>query len=340
MACLVTRVAVSGAGALLVLSAASQALAWGATGHRLIGALGAAALPPEVPAFVHTPEAVRDIGELAREPDRSKGSGKIHDTTRDPAHFIDVDDAGKILGGPALDALPPTRAEYDVALQAVKSDSYHAGYLPYAIVDGWQQLVKDFAYWRVLKAAIPRERDAEHKAWLERDLVRREAQTINDLGVWAHYVGDASQPMHASVHFNGWGPYPNPNGYTQDRVHAYFEGAFVRAYVGPERIRADMTPLQICEEAINVCTARYIGATAATVEPYFALQKAGGFVDGDARGRAFTAQRIAAGASSVRDLVVIAWRASSQGSVGYPALTVDQVVRDGVDPFDALYGED
>ena len=28
-----------------------------------------------------------------------------------------------------------------------------AGYLPYSIVDGWQQLVKDFGYWRVLVAA-------------------------------------------------------------------------------------------------------------------------------------------------------------------------------------------
>ena len=42
------------------------------------------------------------------------------------------------------------------ALQAVHTDSYHAGYLPYSIVDGWEQLAKDFAYWRVLTAAIPR----------------------------------------------------------------------------------------------------------------------------------------------------------------------------------------
>ena len=35
--------------------------------------------------------------------------------------------------------------------------------------------------------------------------------------------------MHVSVHFNGWGDYPNQQGYTTSKkLHAYFEGAFVR----------------------------------------------------------------------------------------------------------------
>ena len=71
------------AGALSVLTSASQALAWGSTGHRLIGQIGMASLPDEVPAFLRTPDAVKDIGELAREPDRWRGSGKTHDTARD-----------------------------------------------------------------------------------------------------------------------------------------------------------------------------------------------------------------------------------------------------------------
>ncbi len=51
---------------------------------------------------------------------------------------------------------------------------------------------------------------------------------IRDLGVWSHYIGDGSQPMHVSVHYNGWGNYPNPNGYTMAKIHAYFEGEYVR----------------------------------------------------------------------------------------------------------------
>jgi hypothetical protein len=323
-----------------MLAPAPRALAWGATGHRLIGELGAASLPPELPAFLRTPQASQDVGELAREPDRWKASGKLHDTNRDPGHFLDLDDSGKVAGGPPLDPLPPTRSDYEAALRAVGTDSYHVGYLPYTIADGWQQLVKDFSYWRVLTAAIPREADPAHKAWMERDLARREALILSDMGEWSHYVGDGSQPMHVSIHFNGWGPFPNPNGYTQDKVHAPFEGALVRQSVTLDKVRAKMTPPNPCRDAIEVCVSHYLAATHATVEPFYAMEKAGGLKPGDPRGPAFAAERIAAAASEVRDLTTTAWEASADGNIGYPAITVDQVVKGGLDPYDALYGED
>ena len=325
--------------ALLWLASPQRALAWGATGHRLIGQAAAAALPPELPAFLRTPQAIRDLGELAREPDRWRGAGKTHDTTRDPGHFVDIDDNGKILGGPALAALPRTRSEYDAALRAVGSDSFHAGYLPYTIVDGWQQLTMDFAYWRVLTAAIPRERSPARKAWLQQDLARREALTLADLGDWSHYVGDGSQPMHASVHYNGWGDYPNPHGYTQDRVHVPYEGDFVRRFVTLKAVRAGMAPPKACA-AIETCAADYLAQTNASIIPFYEMQKSGGLNGADPAGRAFTVERVAAGAAELRDLTVAAWAASAKGAIGYPAITVDQVVNGGLDPYDALYGED
>jgi hypothetical protein len=334
------RLAAFAACVLAIAAPTSRALAWGATGHRLIGQLAVASLPDDLPAFLRTPEAIEAVGEYAREPDRWKGSGAVHDTERNPAHFVDVDDGGKILGGPALAALPATRAEYEKALAAVGTSSYQAGYLPYSIVDGWQQLAKDFAYWRALRAAIPQEKDPEHKAWLERDLARREALTLRDLGVWAHYVGDGSQPMHVSVHFDGWRDYPNPHGYTQDHVHAPFEGAFVRANIGLDEVRAAMQRPEPCVDAVESCVARYLAATAASVEPFYALQKDGAFTGPDlTRGKAFAAARLAAGADEARALIVSAWAASAKGSVGYPPVTVEQV-ESGVDPYDALYGED
>ena len=332
--------AVGLAAAVLILGAAPQAHAWGATGHRIIGQLGVESLPTGLPAFLYTPAAVEAVGELAREPDRWKGSGKTHDTSRDPAHFIDIDDNGRILGGPALNALPPTRAEFDAALRAINSDGFHAGYLPYSIVDGWQQLAKDFAYWRVESAAINLEKNPDHRAWMERDLKRREDLILSDAGEWAHYVGDGSQPMHVSVHFNGWGGYPNPNGYTQDRVHAFFEGEFVRRFVTEDGVRAAMPPAQSCAAEIGICAAQYLAATQATVEPFYALQKTGGFAGADPRGVAFAIQRIAAGAAEVRDLITAAWAASRTGTVGYPPVTLDQVTSGAAEAYDPLYGED
>jgi hypothetical protein len=326
-------------GVVAVLAPASRALAWGATGHRLIGVAAAQALPPSLPAFLRTPRSIEDLGELAREPDRWRASGKTHDTTRDPGHFVDVDDQGRVEGGPPLNALPPTRSEYDAALAAVKSDSFHAGYLSYSIVDGWQQLVKDFAYWRVLTADIPREHDPARRAWLQNDLSRREYLIMADLGDWSHYVGDGSQPLHVSVHYNGWGAYPNPHGYTEEKVHVPFESPFVRAFVTLAAVKAAMTPLKACP-AIETCTAAYLTRTAATVIPFYEMLKAGGLLGDHPAGLAFTVERVAAGASELRDLTVAAWNASAHASVGYPAVTVEDVVAGRVDPYDALYGDD
>lgn len=327
------------AGALALLAPAGAAHAWGATGHRIIGRLGAESLPDSVPAFLRAPAAIETIGELAREPDRWRAAGKTHDNARDGAHFVDLDDNGKVLGGPALSALPQTRTDYETALRAVGAESAHAGWLPYSIIDGWQQVAKDFAYWRVLTAAIPRETDSRRRAWLEADLKRREDLTVHDIGVWAHYVGDASQPLHVSVHFNGWGDFPNPKGYTQERVHVPFEGAFVRQWVSEDDVRAAMPAPAPCAP-IEACVAQYLGETAQSVIPFYDLQKAGGLTGPAPAGKAFAAARLGAASARLRDMVTSAWSASAHGAVGFPPVTVDQVVRLKADPYDALYGED
>jgi hypothetical protein len=326
--------------ALAMIAAAPRAMAWGATGHRIIGRLSITALPGDMPAFLRAAAAREALGELAREPDRWKGSGKVHDSERDPAHFLDLGDDGRVFGGPALADLPPTRADYDAALRAVGADSWKGGYLPYAIIDGWQQLARDFAYWRVDTAAAGHVADPAHRAWFGADAERRRALILRDLGTLAHYVGDGSQPMHVSTHFNGWGPGPNPDGFTQDRVHAPFEGAFVRSYVDEAQVAAAMAPYHDCQCAIEARMRDYLAATNRTVRPLYQLYKDGGFDNGDARGRAFAAARLAAGASELRDEIVDAWRASAGGEVGWPALKVADVVAGKIDPFDSLFGED
>jgi hypothetical protein len=334
----ITLGALAFAGAAL---AAASALAWGATGHRMIGVLAVQALPAELPAFLRTPEAAQRIGELAREPDRWKSSGQVHDSDRDPAHFINLDDQGLTEAGMALDALPPTHGDYEAAAAVAGRDLSHLGYLPYALEDGFQQLAKDFAYWRVDKAAVRLAADPRRRAWFERDAAAREELILRDLGVFAHYVGDASQPLHVTVHYNGWGPGPNPEGFANGRTtHADFEGAFVRANLAPQSVRARMTPFHDCRCDLDERIRFYLLATHAKVEPFYRLEKAGGFRGGDQRGVDFAAERLAAGASELRDLIVLAWRASSGVGVGYPQVTVRDVEAGRVDPYDALYGKD
>jgi hypothetical protein len=319
--------------------AVTQAVAWGNTGHRMIGMLAVEALPAELPAFLRNKKTIAAMGELAREPDRWKGAGKIHDSDRDPAHFVDIGDDGKILGGPLLTDLQPTRAEYEKALAAAGTDSWQAGYLQYSIIDGYQQLVKDFGYWRVVSAAEKRAK-GKQKAWYKADRLRREQLILRDLGEFAHYVGDGSQPLHATVHFNGWGDYPNPKGYTTARIHGPFEGAFVFQTVKADGVRAAMRPFEDCKCPIEKRTIGYLQTTQTQVEPLYSLWSEGAFKGDDARGAAFATTRIAAGASELRDLTILAWRDSASIKVGWPAVSVADVEAGKADPWEAMLGAD
>lgn len=302
------------------------ALAWGATGHELVSGVAAELLPDEIPAFVRTPEAVADITVFGRELDRSKGAGETHDKERDPGHFVSLDDAARVMGVMPLDAIPATQEAYDTALRARNFTQYGAGYLPLAIVDGWQQLVKDFAYWRAASVGARTAVDPADRAWFDADRQRRERLLTRDLGIWSHYPGDAAQPLHVSVHFDGWGPFDNPRGFTTKRgIHARFEGAFVRANVPRETVKALVPPYRDCVCSIQERARTLILASHAAVVPFYELEQRGAFVDGNAEGIAFAAGRLADAAGALRDMIVDAWRASADIGVGYPMISVRDI---------------
>lgn len=321
--------------------AASHALAWGSSGHRMIGRAAIESLPPELPPFLRTQASATAVGELSREPDRSRDSGRTHDADRDPGHFVDADDQGRIAGALLLAALPATRDDYEKALRAAGASSWSIGYLPYSIIADWQQVRKDFAYWRVDEAGARFTSDPAHRAWLEADRDRREQQILFDIGLLSHFVGDGSMPLHVSIHFNGWGAFPNPNGYTEERVHVPWEGAFVRQVVTYAAVKARLPPFRDCGCPIEQRVGAYLASDLATVIPFYELEKAGAFSPGAAKGVDFTTERVAAGAAELRDEIVLAWRQSGKESVGYqPSVSVADVEAGKVDPYDSLFGVD
>jgi hypothetical protein len=338
------RLALAALAVVVAGGVAMQASAWGNTGHRLIGVAAVRGLPEEMPAFLRTPGASAEVGELAREPDRWKGGGQPHDRERDTAHFIDLDDSAHVMNaqGPSIDALPNLKSEYDAALVAAGLDVNDAGYLPYAIWDGYQQLVRDFAYWRVLNAQAARETDPGKRAWYEEDLRRRESLILRDMGVLGHYVGDGSQPHHTTIHYNGWSrDAPNPEGFTTSRqTHGLFEGAFTARVARLDAVEAAMTAPRLDGFEMRPRVAAYLKTTLAEVRPFYVLEKAGGFRDTDARGAGFVIARLAAGASELRDLYILAWRDSADDNIGWPIVKVAEVEAGTADPWLAMYGED
>lgn len=308
--------------AIFVLAACAAstayALAWGGKGHTIVSHVGAQMIAKQhqLPAFLTSPSAVFEIGYLGPEEDRLKGSGTAWDADNDPGHFLDVRDDGTIAGVVRLSDMPPSQEAYERALETANTDEYRQGYLPYSLLDGWEQLRMDFAYWRVDKGPVRA---------LDQQLILR------DIGMWSHFVGDASQPLHVTVHFNGWGHYPNPNRYTQSsRTHEFFESAFVDRVANEravERLVSAKSALPVPSSLLSQATVmheieRYLQQTANTVPQLYAIDKRGGFADASPEAVRFVDSRLAAGAQELRDLTLWAWEDSLNESVGHPSKPV------------------
>jgi hypothetical protein len=78
---------------------------------------------------------------------------------RDPGLYVDLSDVGRVLSGPSWRTFRRLGRAY-VELRKVDITQCEAGYLPHAIMDGWQQLVTDFAYCGLMALARSSKRAA------------------------------------------------------------------------------------------------------------------------------------------------------------------------------------
>jgi hypothetical protein len=279
---------------------ATRVNAWGESGHRMIGLAAAQALPADMPAFFR--QAAAQLSYLNPEPDRWRDrSERDKDAAMDGAtvsdHFIDLEMIpGDRLAG-ALAA--PNRYAYADTLRQLGLSATVVGLLPWSILELAQRVRLEFRLWR---AATD---DATKRAI--------EARIINDAGILGHYVADGSNPMHASVQYNGWKG-ANPNGYaTDNRMHARFESAYVDAQMKIGDI-APLIPAQPSTVTnIRAATIAYLHESNAQLERLYQIDKAAAF---DAQTTApenkkFAAERLAAGARMLRDIWYSAYVSSA-----------------------------
>jgi hypothetical protein len=285
------------AAGIVVVPAAT--FAWGDAGHRITGEAAARALPPSAPAFFRN--AARQLAYLNPEPDRWRDRTESSidpalDRATSPEHFIDMELVPAATLAGALKARD--RFAFLDTIAAAGKQGVVMGLLPFRMLELTEQLRIDFRNWRAAPDSV--------KPWVE-------ARIIDDAGILGHYVADGSNPMHTSIHYNGWTG-PNPNGYATDtRMHSRFESAYVGANIKLADVTARMDSVARVFPDLRSAIIEYLRESNSHVEELYRLDKAHPF---DAtttapEDKAFVVDRLAAGARMLRDLWWTAWVTSA-----------------------------
>lgn len=299
---------------MIPLLATPSAWGWGKEGHMMISRLAVQYLPADVPAFLHNARALDTIEYIGPEPDRWRSRAEPElSTAQAPDHFLDeewADLAGSACEkgtpgcSPTGTLLPRGRYDYIRALAAAQAlhpdlplSPDKVGMQPWQVEEVWERLKSDMRDYRKLAAA-------------HGDVAPVQTIILFEAGWLSHYVADGSQPLHASINYNGWVEKENPNGFTTEHgIHSQFESVFVAANIKPAEVAplvAASKPEVVSDEWTQYLD--YLHHSNSLVERTYQLEKAGGFTDsGTPAGKIFTEERLAAGAVELRNLIYSAW---------------------------------
>jgi hypothetical protein len=307
---------------IALLASTPYVAAWGERGHQTANRAAVRAIPDDGPTFLRAHEDW--IVYLATIPDSwRQASEPFQKIIEDPNHgwfreqFAFITDAN----------LPRSRYEFVLALDAehrrlaaagetgsaALTNIRWTGTLPYAAVETYEQMVAGMRRYRAARAkgADPR-------------LV--ELEIASYMGRLGHYTADGAQPLHDTIHHDGWQG-ANPNGYTTDpRVHGRFESRFVDAItLTSDDIQADIPAAVVVPDAFDAVIV-HLDAAATHVEEVYQLDKARVF-EPDAspsspnyvRAKALVRQQITRAAALLRDLACTAWVRSGETGTSSPA---------------------
>jgi len=230
-----------------------SALAWDYEGHRVVNELALASLPTNFPSFVRTPEATERIAFLAGEADRWRNTPDLPlQHCQEPEHFMDMEELAQF--GLKPEALPIFRYDFISELAAYRkthpenfpaadsaSDPAHkhswVGLLPWVITENYGKLKSEFSY---LKAF-------EQDGGTAEEIANAQANVLYTMGVMGHHVGDASQPLHTTIHHHGWKG-ENPHHYsTRESIHGWIDGGYFRKIGGAnlKEMQSKLRPAQL-----------------------------------------------------------------------------------------------
>ena len=278
-----------------LVGAGTSLAAWGPDGHQMVARLAASTLPGDTPAFLRS--ASERLQFLNYEPDFWRDPVEEHMSPalrqgHDPDHHFKLERFGRR-------PLPADRYSFLEWTVREHKDPRDIGVLPYRAMELFQRMRVAFRRWR-------QERDPTVAANLE-------SRIVDDAGILGHYIGDAAQPLHTTIHNNGWALPENGRGFTRDHtLHLRFEHEFVHARMTDDRVRPLIPAARIIDDPLAAIYEELVRANDQVTRLY-ELERAEPFGPSStaAESASFVAARLADGAATLRDLWYTAYRTSA-----------------------------
>jgi hypothetical protein len=284
---------------------------WGVRGHQSANRAAVRALPADGPIFLQQFEDW--IAKTGPVPDSWCGASEPYSKIfEDPNHGWFKEQFA------FLNEIPRSRYEfvlrlYDEYLKVRAKDPDRAalinvrwtGTLPYAAMENYDRMKSAMRLYRrtIADSSAESQQDARY---LAQDIAFY-------MGWLGHYTADGAQPLHDTIHHDGWQG-PNPKEYTTDpRVHGRFESAFVDLI---QLSAADLAPLMGKPKVLTdpfAAMIDHLDDASTHVEEVYILDKSGAFADkGNQQATQLARTQLAKAAALLRDLTYTAWMESAR----------------------------
>lgn len=307
--------------------------AWGVRGHQVSNRVAIVSLPADAPAFLQS--QVDWIAATGPLPDSWRGLSEPYSKLfEDPNHGWFKEQFS------FLKTIPRSRYEFTIALydeylrikdkdqeRAALTNVRWTGTLPYAAMENYDRMKSAFRVWRQMKAA------KQDTTFIERDIAFY-------IGWTGHYTADGAQPLHDTIHHDGWLG-ANPKGYTTDpRIHGRFETQFVELIeLADGDLKPFVTGAKVLEDPFAAVVA-HLDDAYSHMEEVYQMDKRSAFTDKtDKPARELVYKQLAKSSSLLRDLTWTAWVESGKPLPGPGAPGANDPRNNGnpISPKNPLY---
>ena len=303
--------------------------AWGVRGHTVANLAAVEGIPQDGPAFLRAQKAY--IGHLGPIPDSWRSPSEPYLRISEDANHSWYTEGFDFIPDPPHSRTEFTLRVYDEYLKTKSKDPARAkllnirytGLQAYSIIEGYERMKAGMRLYRAVGNPEQSARPSTATAFasispLFRDPAQVKQMLATDIAFYmgwvGHYVADAAQPLHNSIHHDGWSG-ANPKGYTRDpEIHGRFESQYVDLIAASEEdVEKYMRKEPRLLEDVWKAVLNHSLEARDFTEDVYRLDLRGAFTNKeDAEARELVCKRLAAGAGFLRDLAYTAWMESAK----------------------------